>query len=202
MLKLKLQYFGISCEEMTHWKRPWCWEGLGVGGKGDNRGWDGWMVSPTWWTWVWVNSRCWWWTGRPGVLRFMGLPRVRHNWMTELNWIEIYKQMHGSCGFSSNQISCRMCFLIVFKLGISFLYIALKKVNTVIILAHWYEEKLLVQERKLRWLWESSSDTLSSFQQCRDRKHVRKTKRESITWSENIKVLKSFWDSGASTVAL
>ena len=41
---------------MTHWKRPWCWEGLGAGGEGDDRGWDGWMASPTWWTWIWVNS--------------------------------------------------------------------------------------------------------------------------------------------------
>ena len=48
------------CEELTHWKRPWCWERLKVGGKGDNRGWDGWLVSPSWWTWVWVNSGSWW----------------------------------------------------------------------------------------------------------------------------------------------
>ena len=58
-----------------------------AGGEGDNRGWDGWMASPTWWTWVWVNSRRWWWTGRPGVLRFMGSQRVRHDWPTELNWL-------------------------------------------------------------------------------------------------------------------
>ena len=74
-----------SCEELTHWKRLWCWQGLGAGGKGDNRGWDGWMASPTQCTWVWVNSRSWWWTGRPGVLRFMGSQRVRHDWATELN---------------------------------------------------------------------------------------------------------------------
>ena len=49
-------------------------------------GWDGWMASLTQWTWVWVNSRRWWWTGRPGVLRFMGSQRVRHDWATELNW--------------------------------------------------------------------------------------------------------------------
>ena len=75
-----------SFEELTHWKRPWCWEGLGEGGEGDNRGWDGWMASLTRWTWVWVNSRSWWWTGRPGVLRFMGSQRVGHDWATELNW--------------------------------------------------------------------------------------------------------------------
>ena len=76
-----------SCEELTHWKRPWCWEGLGAGGEGDDRRWDGWMASPTRWTWVWVKSGSWWWTGRPGVLRFMWLQRVRHDWVTELNWI-------------------------------------------------------------------------------------------------------------------
>ena len=75
-----------SCEELTHWKRPWCWEGLGAGGEGDDRGWGGWMASPTQGTWVWVNSRSWWWTGRPGVLRFMGSQRVGHDWATELNW--------------------------------------------------------------------------------------------------------------------
>ena len=58
--------------ELTHWKRLWCWEGLGARGEGDNRGWDGWMASLTRWAWVWMNSGSWWWTGRPGVLRFMG----------------------------------------------------------------------------------------------------------------------------------
>jgi len=78
----------ISCEELTHWKRLWCWEGLGAGGEGDDRGWDGWMASLTRWTWVWVNSGGWWWTGRPGVLRFMELQRVRHDWATDLIWSE------------------------------------------------------------------------------------------------------------------
>ena len=77
-----------SCEELTHWKRPSCWEGLGAGGEGDDRGWDGWMASPTWWTLVWVNSGSW--TGRPGVLQFMGSQRVGHDWATELNWSFIY----------------------------------------------------------------------------------------------------------------
>ena len=71
--------FAIWCEELTPWKRPWCWERLKVGGEGDDRGWDGWMASPTQWTWVWVNSRSWWWTGRPGVLHFMGSQRVGQN---------------------------------------------------------------------------------------------------------------------------
>ena len=64
-------------------------EGLGAGGEGDDRGWDGWMASLTQWTWVWVISRSWWWTGRPGVLWFMGSQRVEHNWATELNWSEL-----------------------------------------------------------------------------------------------------------------
>ena len=70
----------------THWKRLWCWEGLGAGGEGDDRGWDGWMASPTRLTWVWVNSGSWWWTGRPGRLQSMGSQRVGHDWATELNW--------------------------------------------------------------------------------------------------------------------
>ena len=76
-----------SCEELTHWKRLWCWDGLGARREGDDRGWDGWMASPTRWMWVWGNPRSWWWTGRPGVLQFMGSQRVRHDWATELNWI-------------------------------------------------------------------------------------------------------------------
>ena len=70
--------------ELSHWKRPWCWERLKV--EGDDKGWDGWMVSPTQWTWVWVNSGSWWWTGRPGVLRSMGSRRVGHDWATDLNY--------------------------------------------------------------------------------------------------------------------
>ena len=74
------------CEELTHLKRPWCWERLKAGGEGDNRGWDGWRVSPTRWTWASVDSGSWWWTGRPGVLQSMGSQRVGHDWVTELNW--------------------------------------------------------------------------------------------------------------------
>ena len=69
------------CKELTHWKRPWCWERLKEGGEGDDRGWDGWMVSSTRWTWVWVSFGSWWWTGKPGVLQ-----RVRHYWVTELEY--------------------------------------------------------------------------------------------------------------------
>ena len=77
-----------SCEELTHWKRLWRWEGLGAGGEGDNRGWDGWMASPTRWTWVWANSWRWRWTGRPGVLWFTGSQRAGHDWAAELNWTD------------------------------------------------------------------------------------------------------------------
>ena len=73
-------------EELTHWKRPWSWERLKAGGERDDRGWDGWMASPTQWTWAWVDSGNQWWTGRPGVLQSMGSQTVRHNWATELNW--------------------------------------------------------------------------------------------------------------------
>ena len=66
----------------------WCWEGLVAGEEGDDRGWDGWMASLTRWMQVWVNAWSWWWTGRPGVLWFMGLQTVRHDWATKLNWTE------------------------------------------------------------------------------------------------------------------
>ena len=73
--------------------KNWCWEGLEAGGEGDDRGWDSWMSSPTRLTWVWVNSGRWWWTGRPGVLRFMGLQRVGQDWATELNWTEGWNKL-------------------------------------------------------------------------------------------------------------
>ena len=90
MLKLKLQYFGLLMQRVDYWKRPWFWEGLGAGGEGEDRGWDGWMASPTRWTRVWVNSGSWWWTGRPGVLWFMGSQSWTRlsNW-TELNWVHV-----------------------------------------------------------------------------------------------------------------
>ena len=84
MLKLKLQYFGHPMQRVDSLKKT-----LMLGGTGDDRGWDGWMASPTQWAWVWVDSGSLWWTGRPGVLRFMGLQRVGHDWVTELNWTEL-----------------------------------------------------------------------------------------------------------------
>ena len=83
------------CEDLTHLKRPWCWERLRAGEEGDDRGWDGWMASPTRWTWVWVDSRSWWWTGRPGVLQFIGSQRVGHDWVTELNWTDSSKGINN-----------------------------------------------------------------------------------------------------------
>ena len=87
MLKLKLQYFGH--EELTRWKRPWCWERLKAGGEGDDRGWDGWMASPSGWTWVWTSSESWWWTRKPGMLQSVGLQRVR-KWLSD--WTELNPQ--------------------------------------------------------------------------------------------------------------
>ena len=81
------QTWATCCEELTPWKRPWCWERLKAGGEGDDREWDGWMASPTRWTWVWASSRSWWWTGKPGVLQSMGSQRVGQYWATELKWI-------------------------------------------------------------------------------------------------------------------
>ena len=89
MLKLKLQYFGHFMQRVDSLEKILMLGGIGAGGKGDDRGWDGWMASLTWWTWVWVNSGCWWWTGRPGMLPFMGLQRIRHDWETGLNWTEL-----------------------------------------------------------------------------------------------------------------
>ena len=71
------------CEELTHWKRPWCWKRLRAGGQGVDRGWDGWMASSTQCTWVWANSGRWWRTGKSGMLQPMGSQNVRHDLSTE-----------------------------------------------------------------------------------------------------------------------
>ena len=90
ILKLKLQYFGHLMQRADSFEKT-----LVLGKmkalEEDNRGWDGWMASPTQWTWAWVNSGSWWWTGRPDVLQSMGLQRVGHNWVTELKWTELDK---------------------------------------------------------------------------------------------------------------
>ena len=103
MLKLKLQYFGHLMQRFDSLEKTLR---LVAGGEGDDRGWDGWKASPTPWTWVWVDSGSWWWTGRPGVLWFTGSQRVRRDW-TELSpYYEIYhawcygireRRRHGPC---------------------------------------------------------------------------------------------------------
>ena len=78
-----------DAKRLTCLKRPWCWERLKAGER-DYRGWDGWLASPQQWTWVWIGSRSWWWTGKPGVLQSMGPQRVGHDWVTELtNWLKV-----------------------------------------------------------------------------------------------------------------
>ena len=88
-LKLKPQYFGHLMRRVDSLQRTLMLGGIGAEGEGDYRGWDGWIAPLTRWTLVWVNSRSWWWTGRPGVLQFMGSQRVGHDWATELNWCTI-----------------------------------------------------------------------------------------------------------------
>ena len=84
MLKLKLQCFGHLIRRADS-EKAWGWERLGAGREVGDRGWDGWMASPTQWTWVWASSGSWWRIGKPGVLQSMGSQRVRHDWATELN---------------------------------------------------------------------------------------------------------------------
>ena len=95
----------LKIPQIVHWRfgysYSWCWEGLGAGGEGDDRGWDGWMSSPTQWAWVWVNSGSWWQTERPGVLQCMGSQRVGHDWVTELNWTECIKSEKAMAPHSS-----------------------------------------------------------------------------------------------------
>ena len=86
MLKLKLQYFGHLIQRTDSLEKTLMLGKIEAGGAGNDRGWDGWMASPTRWTWVWVNSGSWWWTGKPGVLQSIGSQRVRQDWAAELNW--------------------------------------------------------------------------------------------------------------------
>ena len=85
MLRLKLQYFGHLMWRTDSLEKTLMLGNIEGSRIRDNRGWDGWMASPTRWTWVWVNSGSWWWTGRPGLLQSMGSQRVGHNWAAELN---------------------------------------------------------------------------------------------------------------------
>ena len=85
------------CEELTHWKRPWCWERLKAG-DGGNRGWDGWMASLTRWTWAWASSRSWWWTGKAGVRQSKGCKESDPT--QRLNWLKRPTSIHPSMGDS------------------------------------------------------------------------------------------------------
>ena len=91
MLKLKLQYFGLLMPRADIWKTLMLGK-IEARGEVDDRGWDGWVASPTQWTWVWINSRSWWWTGSSGMLQSMGSQRVGQDWMTELNWTDPWKK--------------------------------------------------------------------------------------------------------------
>ena len=92
MLKLKFQYFGYLMWRTDSLEKTLMLEKLKVGGEGDNRRWDSWMASLTWYTWVWASSWSRWWTGKPGVLQFMESRRVRHDWARKLNWVA---SVHG-----------------------------------------------------------------------------------------------------------
>ena len=113
-------------------KRLWCWEGLGAGGEGDDRGWDGWMASLTQWTWVWVNSGGWWWTGRPGVLRFMGSQRVGHDWATELNKVLMVIIQHYEF-FKSHRIGQQRVNFTIWKFKLKFFTVSLVTFLTLIL---------------------------------------------------------------------
>ena len=130
MLKLKLQYLGHLMRRVDSLEKLWWWEGLWGGGEGDDPGWDGWMASLTRWTQLSVNSRSWWRTGRPGMLRFMGLQRVRHDWATELNWTELKGELasflsSGSRGTAQStahlawslDLNSRLCLFLLMSLG-------------------------------------------------------------------------------------
>ena len=80
-----------TCKVLIHYKRPWSLEGLGAGGEGDDRGWDGWMALTTRWIWVWGDCVSWWWTGRPGVLWFMGSQESHRT--ERLNWTELNRSL-------------------------------------------------------------------------------------------------------------
>ena len=123
MQKLKLQYLAIWCEKLTPWKRPWCWKRLQEGAEGDDRGWAGWMASPTQWMWVWVSSRSWLWTGKPGMLQSMGLQRTRHDWTAELNWnVQTSSKLIFSTFVYPFINHLIICFLIISKKLISSLF--------------------------------------------------------------------------------
>ena len=122
--------------KLTHWKRPWCWERLKAGGEGDDRGWDGWMASLTQWRWIWVDSRSWWWTGRPGVLWSVGLRRDGQSWVTEPNWTEL------NCKFRKPRLDLPCPFSVPLKVDHPHLHITLR------ITESWQEHRPSESSRK------------------------------------------------------
>ena len=116
--------------------------GLGAGGEGDKTGWDGWMASLTWWAWVWVSSGSWWWTGRPGMLQFMGSQRVRYDWVTELNWTN--SKYNLMCGFKRSFVTISQWMSCTSRRAFSlFCYVTLKdKCRGAV---HLYSEKILTK---------------------------------------------------------
>ena len=124
MLKLKHQYFGHWMQKLTHSKRSWWWERSKAGGEGDGRGWDGWMASPTWWTWVWASSGSWWWTGKPSVPKSVGSQRVGYDRATELNWTlqNLSFALHGRCKLFKSIMNLNIL-LHVLKLFLCFLWL-------------------------------------------------------------------------------
>ena len=124
----KLQYFGYLMQRVDSLEKTLMLGGIGTGGEGDNRGWDGWMASPTQCRWVWVNYGSWWWTERPGVLLFMGSQWVRHDWATELNWTFVAKK--GIAITYLNKIITSLCFENNLQLS---LYFILRQLSLVIL---------------------------------------------------------------------
>ena len=122
-IKLKLQLlWPPECKELTHWKRPWCCERLKAGGERDDRGWDAWMTSLTQWRWVSVNTRGWWWTGKPGMLQSMLLQRVGQDWATELNFafyiihsLTLISLLKSPIGMNSLPVESRFTNFQIFK---------------------------------------------------------------------------------------
>ena len=109
MLKLKLQYFGHMVQRADSFEKTLMLGKIEGGRKGDDRGWDGWMASPTQWTWVWVNSGSWWQTGKLGVLWFMWSQRLGHDWATELNWTSSVRPIFIYCNsLLKPELNCTM----------------------------------------------------------------------------------------------
>ena len=104
MLKLKFQYFGHLMQKADSLEKAWYWERLKAGGKGDDRGWDGWMASLTQWAWVWASSKSWWWTGRHGMLQSTGLQKAGHDWETEVK--NFFHQKHFDPHTFNNDFKC------------------------------------------------------------------------------------------------